>query len=63
LYRSAQYDLGDAALSDIIEADLLEQLMEEVELLQVWLLCYTAVRILLHCCYIVECMSLARHNE
>jgi hypothetical protein len=34
---SAQYDLGDAALADIIEADLLEQLMEEVELLQVGL--------------------------
>jgi hypothetical protein len=32
---SAQYELSDPALGDVIEADLLEQLMEEVELLQV----------------------------
>ncbi|WIA15117.1 hypothetical protein OEZ85_001807 [Tetradesmus obliquus] len=32
---SEQYELGDPALAGIIEADLLEQLMEEVELLQI----------------------------
>lgn len=33
--RRAEYDLDDPALSELIEADLLEQLHEEVELLQV----------------------------
>lgn len=32
---SSVHDLDDPALADLIEADLLEQLKEEVELLQV----------------------------